>query len=37
MTRTRFPFAALINGKQVVVSRNAYGICMDYEPEEANE
>ena len=30
-TRTRFPFAATINGKEVWVSRNAYGIQVDYE------
>src|SRR5688572_16413025 len=29
LTRTRFPFVAVINGERARVSRNAYGICID--------
>ena len=28
--RTRFPFRATINGREAIVSRNAYGIQFDY-------
>jgi len=28
--QTRFPFRATINGREAVVSRNAYGIQIDY-------
>lgn len=31
LTRTKFPFVAIINEEKAWVSRNAYGIQFDYE------